>query len=131
MSNRGLLRAGYQTRAQAPNAANVAALWGSLAARTAVHRTCHQVSLRCQRVLARYSPGHDELQHVAVGDPDPGPAHGDRACGFEWADEISAGLVLMWRCTREQDHYGQHLAGTGHWIVAAHPGVACPDFRRS
>ena len=119
--NRLLLRAGYQTCAQVPNAASVV---GSLAARAAVHRTYRQVSLRCQRVLARYSPGHDEHQHVAVGDPDPGPAHGYRACGFDWADEISAGFVLTWRCTREQDHYGQHLAGTGHRIVAAHPGVA-------
>src|SRR5205814_4560554 len=51
---------------------------GSVAARAAVHRTCHEVTLRCQRVLARYRPDEDKLKHVAVGDPDPGPAHGYR-----------------------------------------------------
>jgi hypothetical protein len=119
-----LSRASDQTRGRAREAAGVGAPWGSLAARAAVRRTCHQVTLRCQRVLARYSAGKDELTHVAIGDPDPGPAHQYRACGFQWADEISTSFVLLWRCTREQGHHGQHLAGTGQSIVAVHPGLA-------
>ncbi len=35
----------------------------------------------------------DELEHVAVGDPDPtsglGAANGYRKCRFEWVDETS------------------------------------------
>jgi hypothetical protein len=69
--------------------------------------------------------GQDELEHVAVGDPDPtsdpGTANGYRECGFEWADETSQTLILPWSCTRELGHQGQHIAGTGEWVVAVHP----------
>ena len=115
---------GDLTRVRRPQAPSVVTPWGSVAARAAVHRTCHEVTLRCQRVLARYSPGEDKLKHLAVGDPDPGPVHGYRACGFEWADEISPGFVLLWRCTRAQGHHGQHLAGTGERVAAVHPNSA-------
>ncbi|MGH3923465.1 MAG: hypothetical protein ACRDTT_11465 [Pseudonocardiaceae bacterium] len=71
------------------------------------------------------SLGHDELEHIAVGDPDPtsdpGTANGRRSCRFEWADEISQTLVLPWSCTRKLGHQGQHLAGTGEWVAAAYP----------
>jgi hypothetical protein len=30
-------------------------------------------------------------------------------------------LILPWACTRELDHQGQHLAGTGEWVAAVHP----------
>ncbi|MGH3811715.1 MAG: hypothetical protein ACRDUV_04555 [Pseudonocardiaceae bacterium] len=71
------------------------------------------------------SLGHDELEHVTVGDPDPtadpGTATGYRTCQFEWADETSQTLSLLWCCTRERGHQGQHLAGTGEWVAAVHP----------
>ncbi len=71
------------------------------------------------------SLGRDELEHVAVGDPDPtsdpGTANGYRACRFEWADETSQTLILPWSCTRELGHQGQHIAGTGEWVAAVHP----------
>jgi hypothetical protein len=107
-----------------PQAPSVVAPWGSVAAWAAVHRACHEVTLRCQRVLARYGLGEDKLKHIAVGDPDPGPVHDDQACGFEWADDISTDFVLLWRCTRAQGHHGEHLAGTGERIAAASPNPA-------
>jgi hypothetical protein len=71
------------------------------------------------------SLGQDELEHVAVGDPDPtsdtGAANGYRTCRFEWADETSQTLILPWSCTRERGHRGQHLAGTGEGVGAVHP----------
>lgn len=67
----------------------------------------------------------DELEHVAVGDRDPSgifvPVDGYRTCGFEWADDTSPTLILLWSCTRQGGHVGQHLAGTGEWVVAVHP----------
>ena len=67
----------------------------------------------------------DELEHVAVGDPDPtsdaGTAQISRRCGFEWLDASSHTLVLRWSCTRELGHRGQHLAGTGEGVAAVHP----------
>ena len=69
--------------------------------------------------------GQDELRHVAVGDPDPtadsGTASGGQACRFEWADETSPTVSLLWSCTRERGHQGQHLAGTGERVAAVHP----------
>jgi hypothetical protein len=64
----------------------------------------------------------DELEHIAVGDPDP-TSHPDtvssyRMCRFEWADVISHALILLWCCTRELGHQCQHLAGTGEWVAA-------------
>jgi hypothetical protein len=71
------------------------------------------------------SLGHDELEHIAAGDTDPtadpGTANGYRLCRFEWADEISQTLILPWSCTRKLGHQGQHLAGTGECVAAAHP----------
>jgi hypothetical protein len=73
--------------------------------------------------------GKDELGHIVVGDPDPTPGvpskvngrpH-DYRCGFEWTDEDSPGLTLLWSCTREPAHPGQHLAGTGESVAAVHP----------
>ena len=114
--------------------------WGSDAARSAVARTCQAVAQRCQRVTARYlstgmrgesgrqetaNPDHDELDHVTIGDPDPTTAAnmgaGYHACGFTWTDEQSSTLTLAWSCTRMLGHQGQHLAGTGQWVVAVHP----------
>lgn len=120
MNDHPFWRTGDQKRVRPPQAPSVVAPWGSFAARAAVHRTCYEVTLRCQRVLARYSPGEDKLKHVAVGDPDPVPAHGYWACRFEWADEVSTGFVLLWCCTRAQGHHGQHLAGTGERVAAVH-----------
>jgi hypothetical protein len=73
----------------------------------------------------------DELSHIIVGDPDPtadlpSKTHGyptDSRCGFEWADETSQNLTLLWSCTREPGHPGQHLAGTGEWVAAVHPNA--------
>jgi hypothetical protein len=66
--------------------------------------------------------GQNELEHVAVGDPDPtshpGTANEYRECRFEWADEISRTMTLPWRCTRELGHQGQHIAGTGECVAA-------------
>jgi hypothetical protein len=66
--------------------------------------------------------GQDELERVAVGDPDPtsdpGTAKGYRTCRFEWVDEISRTMTLPWRCTRELGHQGQHIAGTGEYVAA-------------
>jgi hypothetical protein len=69
--------------------------------------------------------GQDELEPVAVGDPDPtsptshpGTAKGYRTCRFEWVDEISRTMTLPWRCTRELGHQGQHIAGTGECVAA-------------
>jgi hypothetical protein len=103
---------------------NLVARCGFSVALAAVRRACRDVTLRYQHVFARYSLGEDKLKHIAVGDPDPGPSHGCQACGFEWADQISTGLVLLWRCTRLQGHHGQHLAGTGERVAAVHPHSA-------
>jgi hypothetical protein len=73
--------------------------------------------------------GKDELRHVVVGDPDPTSGlpssvnghPGDCRCGFEWTDEDSPGLTLLWSCTRGPGHPGQHLAGTGESVAAVHP----------
>jgi hypothetical protein len=71
--------------------------------------------------------GKDELRHISVGDPDPTPDSSSSVsgypihCGFEWADEVSRTLTLLWSCTREPGHPGQHLAGTGEWVAAVHP----------
>ena len=123
MNDHPFVHPGDQTRMRRPQAPSLVARWGFFAALAAVRRACQDVTLRRQRVLARYSPGEDKLKHIAVGDPDPGPTHDCRACGFEW-DEISTGLVLLWRCTRLQGHHGQHLAGTGERVAAVHPNSA-------
>jgi hypothetical protein len=64
----------------------------------------------------------DKLRHIAVGDPDPtshpGTANGSQKCGIKWTDETSQTLSLLWTCTRELGHQGQHIAGTGKWVVA-------------
>ena len=85
--------------------------------------------------------GKDELRHIVVSDPDPTPDSSSNGseypihCGFEWADEASQTLTLLWSCTREPDHPGQHLAGTGEWVAAVHPETGhCPastDARES
>lgn len=76
------------------------------------------------RALRSGSLGWDQLDHVAAGDPDPtsgpGTGNGHRMCRFEWADESSQALILSWSCTRELGHQGQHLAGTGEVVAAAH-----------
>jgi hypothetical protein len=75
--------------------------------------------------LRNGSLGQDELEGVAVGDPDPtadhGTVNGYRTCRFEWIYDISQTLNLLWSCTRELGHQGQHLAGTGEWVAAVHP----------
>lgn len=67
----------------------------------------------------------DELEHVAVGDPDPTAdattAKTSRRCRFQWLDASSQTLVLHWSCTREIGHQGQHIAGTGEGVAAVHP----------
>ena len=70
--------------------------------------------------------GQDKLKLVAVGDPDPTTAarpaaHGYCQCRFEWADQPSGALILLWFCTRKAGHHGQHLAGTGEQVAAIHP----------
>jgi len=120
MNDHPLSRPGDQARAPRPPAPGVVAPWGSDAARAAIRRTCHEVTLRCQRVLAQHRPGQDKPRQLTVGDPDPGPRHGYRTCGLEWDDEISSDFVLHWRCTRARGHHGQHLAGTGERVAAAH-----------
>lgn len=71
--------------------------------------------------------GKDKLSHIVVGDPDPTPELSSKVsghptcCGFEWVDETSKTLTLLWSCTREPSHLGQHLAGTGEWVAAVHP----------
>ena len=66
--------------------------------------------------------GQDELQRVAVGDPDPtsdpGMANRSRKCRFEWEEDISRTVTLLWCCTRELGHQGQHIAGTGEYVAA-------------
>ncbi|MDQ3903954.1 MAG: hypothetical protein M3300_00530 [Actinomycetota bacterium] len=121
MNDRPFWRTGDLKRWRLPQPPSVVAPWGSFAARAAVHRTCQEVALRCQRVLTRYSPGEDELKHIAVGDPQPSPTRGYRVCRFEWVEEIATGFILLWHCTRAQGHHGQHLAGTGERVAAAHP----------
>jgi hypothetical protein len=83
--------------------------------------------VRADRVRDR-AMGEDDLRHIVVGDPDPTPnspskvhEHPDCRCGFEWTDEASQNLTLLWSCTREPGHPGQHLAGTGEWVAAVHP----------
>lgn len=109
VNDRLLMHPGDQAYLRRSAAPGLAVDWGSFATRAAVRRTCREVTLRCQRVLARYRPGEDKLTHIAVDDPDPGPARGCRACGFEWEEEISTGFVLLWRCTRLQGHHGPLL----------------------
>ena len=123
-------RTGDLKRVRLPQAPSAVAPWGSFAARAAVHRTCQEVALRCQRVLARYSPHEDELKHIAVGDPQPSPVHGYRVCQFEWAEEISPGFVLLWHCTRVHGHHGQHVAGTGERIAAVYPNSGQMPYPR-
>lgn len=71
----------------------------------------------------------DELRHIVVGDPDPTVNLSSKVnghpinCRFEWADETSPTLTLLWFCTRELGHPGQHVAGTGEWVAAVHPGT--------
>ncbi|MGH3900477.1 MAG: hypothetical protein ACRDTA_19980 [Pseudonocardiaceae bacterium] len=85
------------------------------------------------RQLRSESSGQDELEHIAVGDPDPtshpGTASGYQTCRFEWADEITPTLILPWSCTRVLEHQGQHLAGTGERVVAVHPQLLLSTVR--
>ena len=118
MDDHAFWRTGDPKRRPQSPASTTTTSWGSSAARAAVYRTCHQVRLCCQRVVARYHPAGNKP--IAVGDPDPAPALDDRACGFEWADEISPDFVLHWRCTRAHRHQGQHVAGTGERVAAVH-----------
>lgn len=68
---------------------------------------------------SRIGLSQDELRHITVGDPDPTSRLDQKQkCGFEWADETSQTLILLWCCTRELGHQGQHLAGTGEWVAA-------------
>ena len=68
----------------------------------------------------------DELRHIIVGDPDPTADLSNNVsghpinCRFEWPEETSQTLTLLWSCTRESGHPGQHLAGTGEWVAAVH-----------
>ncbi len=71
----------------------------------------------------------DELRHITVGDPDP-TSHLGEKCGFEWADETSPTLILLWSCTRELGHQGQHLAGTGEWVAAVRGSEDYEDSAR-
>jgi hypothetical protein len=72
------------------------------------------------------SPGvnfsQSQLEDVAVGDADPtyrrSGADGHRMCGFEWADDASPTFRLLWTCTREWEHPGRHIAGTGDRVAA-------------
>jgi hypothetical protein len=72
--------------------------------------------------------GRDELGHVAVGDPDPtsvpSTSNGYRNCRFEWTEKVSRTMTLLWSCTRELGHQGQHIAGTGEWVAAVHPQLS-------
>jgi hypothetical protein len=125
MTNHPFLPVGNRARhVRRPQTLSLLPEWSSFAARAAVHRTCNAVTLRCRRVLARYRPAKDEFEHVAVGDPDPGPTPHHQVCRFEWEDEISPCFVLLWRCTREQGHHGQHVAGTGERVAAVYPNPA-------
>jgi hypothetical protein len=75
--------------------------------------------------LRRGGLSQDELERIAVGDPDstsdPGTANGYRACQFVWLDQTSQTLILPWSCTRMLVHQGQYLAGTGEQVAAVHP----------
>jgi len=66
----------------------------------------------------------EELEHVAVGDLDPTSCHSadhqHPLCQVEWVDALSPTFVVLWICTREPSHHGQHIAGTGHWVAAVH-----------
>ena len=130
MNDHPVWRTGGLQRVRLPPAPSAVASWGSFAARAAVHRTCQEVALRCQRVLARYSPDEDELRHINVGDPQPSPVHSYRVCRFEWVEEISTGFVLLWHCTRAQGHHGQHVAGTGERVAAVHPNSGPVPYTR-
>lgn len=78
--------------------------------------------------LGQDEPEHDELGHVAAGDPDPSTASGYRTCGFTWTDETSTPtLILPWLCTRELGHQGQHIAGTGEEVAAVPPAPTDGD----
>jgi hypothetical protein len=82
--------------------------------------------LRHRRSKSESYVPQDELGHIIVGDPDPtadlgGTTDRSRKCGFEWADQCSRTLILLWSCTRELGHQGPHLAGTGKCVAALHP----------
>jgi hypothetical protein len=66
-----------------------------------------------------------ELDHIAVGDPDPTAPHREnnepRLCQFQWTDQLSPVFGLLWICTRDQSHHGPHIAGTGDWVAAVRP----------
>lgn len=70
-------------------------------------------------------PDLAQLEHVAVGDADPtSPRSADNRhplCRFEWADALSPTFVVPWSCTRQRNHHGQHIAGTGQRVAAVHP----------
>ena len=85
----------------------------SFAARAAVHRTCNAVTLRCRRVLARYRPAKDEFEHVAVGDPDPGPTPHHQVCRFEWEDEVSPCLFSCGAAHANKDITANTLPAPG------------------
>ena len=125
MTNHPFLPVGNRAgRARRPQTLSLLLEWSSFAARAAVRRTCNSVTLRCQRVLARYRPTRDEFEHVAVGDPDPGLTPHHPVCRFEWEDEVSPCFALLWRCIREQGHHGQHVAGTGERVAVVYPHPA-------
>lgn len=66
--------------------------------------------------------GRDELEHITVGDPDPTSqpptAYQCPMCQFQWIDEKAQVFILLWTCTRQLGHQGQHIAGTGEWVAA-------------
>jgi hypothetical protein len=82
------------------------------------------VDLRGLHEIAAAVGMSDSLDHIIVGNPDPTSdlyrGKGYRECGFEWFDDTCLTLVLRWQCTRESDHPGQHLAGTGYKVAALH-----------
>jgi hypothetical protein len=67
-------------------------------------------------------PSQDPLQDITVGDTDPtwhyDEVNKPRLCRFEWTDETSPTLPLLWTCTRERRHPGRHIAGTGEQVAA-------------
>jgi hypothetical protein len=95
-------------------------------------RTWHcQADMDIQWTLRHGQPrnekrGQKGFEHVAVSDPDPtadpdSTAHESPTCGFEWTEESSRTLILLWTCTCSPGHQGPHLAGTGEGIAALHP----------
>jgi hypothetical protein len=103
MTNHPFLPVGNRAgRVRRPQTLSLLLGWSSFAVRAAVRRTCNAVTLRCQRVLARYRPTRDEVEHVAMGDPDPGLTPHHPVCRFEWEDEVDT--------RRESRFYGAFLA---------------------